>query len=361
MRDVFNFNPGPAMLPEAVLLKAQAEFMDWRGTGMSPMEIGHRSAEFKEMTAQAEADLRELMNISDDYAVLFLPGGATPQFAMAPLNLCQAELPVGYFNTGYWSKKAIKEAQKFREVDILMETEEQDNMHALPKFDVNQLGKDYSYIHYTANETIDGIEMHEVPDTGSIPLVSDFTSTILSHQIDVNKFGIIYAGAQKNLGPSGIAVIIIRKDLIGHAPDTVPSMFNYQIHFDNGSCFNTPPTYNWYMIGLLLEWVKAQGGVKAMAEISQRKINKLYHFIDNNDFYLNKVHPSVRSWMNVPFLLADDTLNAQFLSEAKDNGLVNLAGHRSVGGMRASVYLGMPEEGVDRLVEFMQDFAKKNG
>ena len=360
MSRCFNFSAGPAMLPTAVLEKAQQEMSDWNGTGMSIMEMSHRGKEFMGVAAAAEADLRELMNISDDYSVLFLQGGASAQFAMVPMNLVHDKTSVDYVNTGAWSKKAIAEAKQYAKVNLVASSEAS-NFSDIPAFDDWNLDSKAAYFHYTPNETIGGVEFHWVPETGNVPIVADMSSTILSRPIDVNKFGVIYAGAQKNIGPAGLTIAIVRKDLMGKTLTNTPSIFDYKKVADNDSMLNTPPTYAWYLAGLVFAWLKEQGGLTAMAEINKRKSGKLYAAIDNSDFYANPVAKDCRSWMNVPFTLADAELDKKFLELAEQRGLKTLKGHRSVGGMRASIYNAMPEEGVDALVDFMAEFEKENG
>ncbi len=360
MTRVYNFSAGPAMLPEPVLEQARDELLDWHGTGMSVMEMSHRGKAFVSIAEQAEADLRELMTIPDNYKVLFLQGGASSQFAMVPLNLSQAGQRVDYINTGAWSKKAIAEAKRYCDVHIAGSSEES-NFTTVPAQEALELSADAAYVHYTPNETIGGVEFPYVPETGGVPLVADMSSTILSRPIDVSRYGVIYAGAQKNIGPAGLTIVIVREDLIGHARDITPTMFDYKVHADAGSMYNTPPTYAWYLAGLVFRWLKDLGGLEKMAEINRRKAEKLYAAIDASDFYHNPVDPSCRSWMNVPFTLADPELDATFLKEAEAAGLVTLKGHRSVGGMRASIYNAMPEAGVDALIDFMADFEKRHG
>ncbi|MDJ0832401.1 MAG: 3-phosphoserine/phosphohydroxythreonine transaminase [Gammaproteobacteria bacterium] len=360
MARVFNFSAGPAMLPTEVMQQAQAEMLDWRGSGMSVMEMSHRGKEFMEIATTAEADLRELLAIPDNYKVLFLQGGATTQFAMAPLNLMGRTGKADYANTGSWSKKAIAEGKRFGEVNVCASSEA-DGFNSVPAFDSWDLSADAAYLHITPNETIGGVEYHGLPDSGDVPLVADMSSTILSRPLDVSSYGIIYAGAQKNIGPAGLTLVIIRDDLIGSAGDDCPSMLNYATHAEAGSMSNTPPTYSWYLAGLVFQWLKHKGGLTAMAEINERKAGKLYAAIEANDFYSNPVAPANRSWMNVPFILQDAELDASFLEQAKQLGLVTLKGHRSVGGMRASIYNAMPEQGVDTLIEFMNDFAQQHG
>ena len=356
----FNFSAGPAMLPTAVIERAREEMLDWNGSGMSVMEMSHRGKEFVSIAEKAEADLREILNVPDNYKVLFLQGGASSQFAMVPLNLLRGKSSADYLNTGMWSKKAIAEAKRFCNVNLAGDTSE-DNFTSVPDQESLNLDPNAAYVHYTPNETIGGVEFDYVPETGNAPLVADMSSTSLSRPVNVSKFGIIYAGAQKNIGPSGLTIVIIREDLIGNPADGIPTMFNYATHVDAGSMYNTPPTYNWYVAGLVFEWIKDQGGLSAMAEINERKARKLYTAIDNSGFYANPVAENARSWMNVPFTLADSSLDAEFLSGATERGLLTLKGHRSVGGMRASIYNAMPEKGVDTLISYMQEFEQKNG
>lgn len=350
-----NFSAGPAALPEAVLATAQQELLDWHGKGLSIMEMSHRSKEFVSVAEGAEQDLRELMGIPDNYKVLFLQGGATAQFGMIPLNLLGDKTKADYINTGVWSKKAIKEAQRYCEVNIAATTEA-DNFTKVPTQDELKLDPEAAYVHYTPNETIGGLEFDYIPETGDVPLVADMSSNILSRPIDVSRFGMIYAGAQKNIGPAGLTVVIIREDLLGNALDITPSMYNYAVHAEADSMLNTPPTFGWYLAGLVFKWLKAQGGVDAMAVLNERKAKKLYDYIDNSRFYSNPVALNGRSWMNVPFTLADDSLDKAFLAQAEEAGLLNLKGHRSVGGMRASIYNSVPEASVDALIAFMQKF-----
>jgi len=360
MTRVFNFSAGPGMLPQAVLEKAQQEFMDWNGTGMNVMEMSHRGKEFMSIAEKAEADLRALMAIPDNYKVLFLQGGASQQFTAIPMNLLKGHTRVDYFNTGQWSKKAIAEAKRYCDVHVVASSETQ-NFCTVPKKEDWQLKPNAAYVHYTTNETIGGVEFDDVPDTGDVPLVADMSSTILSRPIEVSKFGMIYAGAQKNIGPAGLTIVIIREDLVGDSMLGTPVTLDYQIQADNGSMYNTPPTYAIYLAGLVFQWLIEQGGLNAMAELNERKANKLYHAIDHsNGFYSNPVPIPYRSWMNVPFVLKNAALDAEFLAQAKQRGLTTLKGHRSVGGMRASIYNAMPEDGVDALVSFMHDFADKH-
>ena len=360
MARVYNFSAGPAMLPEAVLQQAQEEMLDWQGSGMSVMEMSHRGKEFMSIAAQAEADLRELMAIPENYKVLFLQGGASSQFAMVPMNLLRGKNSADYINTGAWSKKAIAEAKRYCSVNIAATSEASNFSNAPAQADLD-LNADAAFVHYTPNETIGGVEFGYIPETGDVPLVADMSSTILSRPIDVSKFGVIYAGAQKNIGPSGLTVLIVRDDLIGQTIDATPTMFDYAAHASADSMYNTPPTYTWYLAGLAFAHLKNNGGLAAMAEINERKAAKLYAAIDNSDFYANPVALDSRSWMNIPFTLADAELDAVFLKEAAERGLKTLKGHRSVGGMRASIYNAMPEAGVDALIELMADFEQRHG
>ncbi len=362
MRKVYNFSAGPAMLPEEVLLQAQAEMLDWHGTGMSIMELGHRGPEFKVVAEQAEADLRELMNIPEEYHVLFLAGGATVQFAMVPINLFNGKRTADYIDTGIWSKKAIDEAKRYGSVNIAAKTEKMDGLAYIPAQSEWTLNPDAAYVHFTPNETIEGIEFHWVPKTGQVPLVADMTSMILSKPIDVRDYGIIYAGVQKNIGQAGLNIVIIHDDLIQDPLPGTPTLYSYKVQAENKSFYNTPPTYSWYIAGLVLAWMKRHGGVKAFAELNQRKAKKLYSYIDShNGFYVNNVHPDCRSIMNVPFNLVNTDLNETFLEEAAKAHLTNLKGHRLSGGVRASMYNAMPEAGTDALIDFMKEFARKYG
>jgi len=357
MTRVFNFSAGPAVIPEEVLTQAREELLDWNGSGMSVMEMSHRGKEFISIAEQAEADLRELMAIPSNYKVLFLQGGASGQFAMIPMNIAGKDASADYINTGAWSKKAISEAKHITNVNVAATTESE-NFTRAPAQSELKLNPTAAYLHYTPNETIGGVEFPYIPEAGQVPLVADMSSTILSRPVDVSRFGIIYAGAQKNIGPAGLTVVIVRDDLIGKASN-IPSIFDYKSHVENDSMLNTPPTYAWYIAGLVFKWLKSKGGLSGMAEINQRKASKLYAAIDGSSFYKNPVEKGSRSWMNVPFTLANPDLDADFLSEAKKQGLVTLKGHRSVGGMRASIYNAMPEEGIDALIAFMADFEKR--
>lgn len=361
MSRVYNFSAGPAMLPEAVLQQAQDEMLDWQGSsGMCVMEMSHRGKEFVSIAEQAEADLRELLNIPTNYKVLFLQGGASTQFAMVPLNLLRGSNQADYLNTGLWSEKAVAEAKKYCQVNVVADGKPS-KYTTVPPSTTWKRNSYAAFFHYTPNETINGLEMHSLPEV-EIPLVADMSSTILSRPIDVSKFALIYAGAQKNIGPAGLVISIIREDLTDIIMPGTPTMLSYKTHIENGSMYNTPPTYAWYIAGLVFKWLKSLGGLTEMGNRNQRKAEMLYAAIDNSGgFYKNPVDLTYRSWMNVPFALKDDALNDTFLKEAKAAGLVALGGHRSVGGMRASIYNAMPEEGVTALVNFMGDFAQRKG
>ncbi|HEX7047187.1 MAG TPA: 3-phosphoserine/phosphohydroxythreonine transaminase [Gammaproteobacteria bacterium] len=360
MSEIYNFSAGPAALPADVMQRAKEEFLDVNGSGLSAMEMSHRSKAFLTIAERAEADLRELLSIPSNYKVLFLQGGATLQYDMVPLNLLREKKRADYFRTGHWSAKAVEEAKRFCTINLAVDTEAE-KYSCLPDSTQWKLDSNAAYVHYTPNETIHGVEFHEIPDVGNVPLVADMSSNILSRPIDVAKFGVIYAGAQKNIGPAGLTVVIVRDDLIGHFPEHLPSMLDYEAHAKAGSMYNTPPTYPWYLAGLVFQWLKEQGGVAAMEKVNIRKSEKLYGFIDASDFYANPVAPENRSRMNVPFTLATPDLDNVFLEEADNAGLKNLAGHRAVGGMRASIYNAMPEAGVDALVDFMRGFEQRHG
>lgn len=346
------------MLPDAVMAQAQQEMLDWNSTGMSVMEMSHRGTAYTEIAQQAETDLRELMGISDEYAVLFLQGGASSQFSMVPMNLLRGRQQVDYLNTGIWSEKAIAEARRYANVNVVTDSKP-NHFTTIADRQEWQLSDAPAYVHYTPNETIHGIEFADIPDVSQRTLVADMSSTILSRPIDVNRFGLIYAGAQKNIGPAGLCIVIVRRELLGQTLPGTPVMFDYKIHADNGSMYNTPATYSWYLAGLVFKWLKQQGGLQKMGEINARKASKLYHAIDSSAFYANPVDLRYRSWMNIPFTLADDTLDSVFLTEAAKNNLLALKGHRDLGGMRASIYNAMPEKGVDTLIEFMSDFERR--
>ncbi|MFV0451240.1 MAG: 3-phosphoserine/phosphohydroxythreonine transaminase [Propioniciclava sp.] len=357
---VYNFSAGPAMLPTEVLERAQSELLDWQGLGMSVMEVSHRSKEFVACAANVEASLREVMGISEDYACLFLQGGALGQFAATPLNLTAEGGRVAHLVTGDWGTKAVKEAQKYAEVSIVAD-EAASNYTQVPAEGSFVVEPDAAYLHYTPNETIRGVEFGYVPDAGDVPVVADMSSTILSRPVDVSRFGVIYAGAQKNMGPSGLVVVIVRRDLLGRARPTTPTVWDWTVQAGADSMINTPPTFGWYLLGLELDWIRDQGGLAGLADRNREKAATLYSFIDGSDFYSNPVDPAARSWMNVPFLVADPTLEKPFVAEAAAAGLTNLAGHRSVGGMRASLYNAMPPEGVQALVAFMAEFERTHG
>jgi phosphoserine aminotransferase len=356
---VFNFAAGPAALPLQVLEQARDEMTDWRGSGMSVMEISHRSKAFIGVATEAEADLRELLAIPADYKVLFMQGGATGQFAAIPMNLTQADSSVDYLNTGAWSKKALGEARRYCSVNVAADSAAS-NYTTVPARSEWKLTPGAAYVHYTPNETIGGVEFPFVPQVDA-PLVADMSSTILSRPIDVSRFGLIYAGAQKNIGPSGLCVVIVREDLIGRARPGTPGVWDYKAMADEGSMLNTPPTFAWYFAGLVFKWLKKQGGLAAAAERNRAKAELLYATIDASGFYRNPVDPACRSRINVPFILAAPTLDKTFLAEAGNAGLKNLEGHRSVGGMRASLYNATSIEAVRALTEFMLDFARRHG
>jgi len=360
MSRAYNFCAGPAALPTAVLERASAEMVDWRNKGLSLMEMSHRHKDVVEVCKKAELDLRDLMNIPENYKVMFMQGGASSQFAMIPLNLANKSGKVDQIVTGQWSKKAHAEGKRFADVNLAATTADNNFTSAPAQSDLN-LTADADYVHYCPNETIGGVAFDYIPETGDVPLVADLSSAILSEPLDVSKFGMIYAGAQKNIGPAGLCVVIVREDLIGNAQAITPTMMDYKVCADADSMYNTPPTYSWYLSGLVFEWLKEQGGVEAMAEVNRRKAKALYDFIDGNDFYANPVAVNNRSIMNVPFTLADSNLDKLFLQESEAAGLLNLAGHRSVGGMRASIYNAVPEQAVTALIEFMADFARRNG
>jgi len=357
---VFNFAAGPATLPLEVLEQARDEMTDWQGAGMSVMEVSHRSKSFVAVARTAEADLRELLAVPAGYKVLFLQGGATGQFSAVPLNLASADAVADYINTGQWSKKAIVEAGRYLKVNVAAD-EKASNYSTTPGQAALRLTPGAAYVHYTPNETIGGVEFPYVPDAGEAPLVADMSSTILSRPIDVSRFGLIYAGAQKNIGPSGLTVVIVREDLVGRARPGTPAVFDYQAMVEAESMLNTPPTFGWYIAGLVFSWLKRQGGLAAVGERNRAKAERLYGAIDSSAFYANPVDPACRSWMNVPFTMARPELEKTFLAEAAQAGLANLEGHRSVGGMRASIYNAMPMAGVEALVSFMADFERRHG
>ncbi len=361
MTRAYNFSAGPATLPESVLQQAQAEMLEWHGAGASIVELSHRGPEFLQVAQEAEADLRRLMSIPDDYAVLFLQGGATGQQALIPLNIASPGQKADYVLTGHWGKTAIKQARPYVDVNIAASSEA-GGYRDIPARGTWQLSDDAAYVHVTANETIHGVEFRDIPDVGDVPLVADFSSSIVSEPLDVSRFGVIYAGAQKNLGPVGISVVIIRRDLLERAGQPRADIFTYASHEAKESMLNTPPTWNWYLAGLVFKWMLAQGGVEAFADLNRRKSGLLYDVIDNSGgFYRNEVDPAARSRMNVPFFLKDESLDKPFLAEARDAGLISLKGHRALGGMRASIYNAMPEAGVEALASFMRDFQQRKG
>ncbi|RAR59017.1 phosphoserine aminotransferase [Onishia taeanensis] len=362
----YNFCAGPAALPTAVLEKAREELLDYQGRGLSVMEMSHRSAEFVAIAEQAEADLRELLAVPDNYRVLFLQGGASMQFAMLPYNLLGQGGTPNYLYTGIWGKKAIAEARHLAGAHVAASSEA-NGLIAVPRQADIALSSDAAYLHYTSNETIGGLEFDYVPegrlaDGSEVPVVCDMSSSILSGPLDVSRFGVIYAGAQKNIGPAGLTLVIVRDDLLDRARPDTPTMFNYKVMAEHGSMYNTPPTYSWYLAGLVFQWLKHEiGGLEAMNALNNRKAAKLYDAIDQSGMYSNPIAVANRSRMNVPFVLADDRLDRAFLAESEEAGLLNLKGHRSVGGMRASLYNAVPESGVDTLVEFMADFERRRG
>ncbi len=359
MARVYNFSAGPAVLPEPVLQKAADEMLDYKGTGMSVMEMSHRSSAFKEIIDSAEDNLRKLMDVPENYHILFLQGGASSQFAMVPLNLIGRTGKADYINTGAWSKKAIAEAKRYGEVRVAASSEETE-FNCIPEINREMFDPAASYVHITTNNTIYGTVFHTPPETGALPLVADMSSNILSQVYDVSKFGLLYAGAQKNIGPAGLTVIIVREGLVGSALEITPKIFNYTTHVEAGSLFNTPPTYGIYIANLVFEWLLDLGGVTAIEEINREKAAMLYNFLDNSSLFTGKVAKKDRSIMNVTFYLPDEKLNEQFIKEASDHGLVMLKGHRSVGGMRAGIYNAMPVDGVRKLVDFMKKFELQN-
>ena len=359
MSRCYNFCAGPAALPESVLEIARNDMLEWHGKGLSLMEMSHRSPEVVGVVNHAEQTLRSLLGISDDYAVLFLQGGASTQFGSVPLNLLGDKLSADYVNTGQWSKKAIEEGRRYCEVNVVASSQDT-NFSTIPPQDQWQLGNDAAYLHYTPNETIGGVEYFWTPQV-EVPLVADMSSTILSRPTRVEDFGVIYAGAQKNIGPSGLTLVIVRRDLLGRANAMCPAMLNWQLAADNESMYNTPPTFALYLAALVFDWLVEQGGLLGIETINRRKAQKLYAAIDNSDFYANPVELPSRSLMNVTFTLADAALDKHFLTESESAGLLNLKGHRSVGGMRASLYNAVSEAAVDALIAFMLDFEQRNG
>jgi len=357
MNRVYNFSAGPSVLPEEVLKTAQSEMLCYGTSGMSVMEMSHRSKDYEAIINGAEELLREIMNIPSNYKVLFLQGGASLQFSAIPLNLMTKYKKAQFINTGMWSKKAISEAKRYGTVDVVASSEDK-NFSYVPK--VKEFAKDIDYVYICSNNTIYGTRFNYVPETGDVPLVSDMSSCILSERIDVSKYGLIFAGAQKNMGPAGLTVVIVREDLIGYEAENTPTIMKYSIQAENGSMYNTPPTYAIYICKLVLEWVKAKGGLEAMEKINKEKAKILYDFLDSSKLFRSTTAVEDRSLMNVPFVTGNEELDKAFISEATKAGFVNLKGHRSVGGMRASIYNAMPIEGVTKLVEFMADFEKRN-
>jgi phosphoserine aminotransferase len=361
MSRAYNFSAGPAALPEAVLRQAQEELLEWGGERASVMEISHRSKSFETMAARAESDLRELLSIPANYRVLFLQGGATQHFAQIPMNLARPDQTADYIVTGAWGQKAVAEGKPYVQVNIAA-TSEANNFTGIPPRGEWKLTPGAAYVHLTPNETIHGVEFHGTPEVGDAPLVADLSSTILSRPIDVSKYGLIYAGAQKNIGPSGLVVVIVRDELLERAPNKAAKIFSYAAHAKENSLLNTPPTFAWYLAGLVFQWMKREGGMAAFAERNRRKAELIYGAIDaSSGYYRNPVEKAARSWMNVPFTLHDAALDETFLAESKAAGLLTLKGHRAVGGMRASIYNAMPIEGVQALVDFMGEFARKHG
>jgi phosphoserine aminotransferase len=360
MSRVFNFSAGPATLPLSVLQQVQSELLDWHGSGMSVMEMSHRDKDFMSIAAEAEKDLRELLGVPAGYKVLFLQGGAMGQFAAVPMNLLRGKNSADYVVTGSWSQKAIKEVARYAKANTAAKPAEGKFNH-IPQRSSWKLDPDAAYVYYTPNETIEGVEFGYVPEVGQVPLVADFSSTFLSRPLDVSRFGLIYAGAQKNAGAAGITFVIVREDLIGQALPVTPSVFDYKQMADNDSMLNTPPCFAWYVSGLVFKWLKSEGGLVKVGERNERKAKLLYDLIDSQSFYRNPVAKADRSWMNVVFTLADANLDADFLKGAAKAGLPGLKGHRSVGGMRASIYNAMPEAGVQALVDYMKEFARTKG
>lgn len=359
MSRVYNFSAGPSMLPVEVLERAQKEMVEYGSAGMSVMEMSHRSKDYEAIIQGAEALVRELMHVPDNYKVLFLQGGGSSQFTMIPMNLANKNKKCDIVITGQWAKKACQEAERYITVNKVASSADK-TFSYIPKLDPATFSKDADYFYICMNNTIYGTKFKELPDTGNVPLVADISSMVMSEEIDVSKFGLLFAGAQKNLGPAGVTLVIVREDLIGNEMDITPVMFNYKIHADNGSMYNTPPTYAIYVLKLVLEWIKERGGVKALQEINEKKAKILYDYLDQSALFKGTVVPEDRSLMNVPFVTGDETLDAKFVKDAKEAGLVNLKGHRTVGGMRASIYNAMPVEGVQALVDFMKKFEAEN-
>lgn len=358
MSRIFNFNAGPAALPQSVLEQVRDELLDWHGSGMSVMEMSHRAQPYMTIAAEAEADLRKLMGVPSNYKILFLQGGATAQFAVVPMNLLRGRAGADYVITGAWGKKAAKECAKYGKVNVAAQPA---SFTSVPPQSSWTLDPQAAYVHYTPNETIEGVEFQWVPETGDVPLVADFSSSFLSRPVDVSRFGLIYAGAQKNAGPAGLTVVIVRDDLIGQVHAACPSMFDYQAVADNDSMLNTPPTFSWYVSGLVFKWILEQGGLAGIGALNQRKSQRLYDYIDSEPFYRNPVAKADRSWMNVVFTLADDSQDKPFLDGAKAAGFAGLKGHRAVGGMRASLYNATSDAAVIALVDYMKEFVRRRG
>lgn len=356
---VYNFSAGPAMMPEQVLKRAADEMLEYGDSGQSVMEMSHRSKEYQAIIDSVEAKLRQVMSIPDNYKVLFLQGGASSQFAMIPLNLMNRNNKADFVITGQWANKAYQEASRYGKCNVVASSKDK-TFSYIPELDKSKFDPEADYFHICYNNTIYGTRFNELPDTGDVPLIADMSSCILSEPVDVSKFGLIYAGAQKNMGPAGLTVVIIREDLIGNAMDITPTMFNYKIHADNGSMYNTPPTYGIYILGLVLDWIIEKGGLAEMAKLNRRKAELLYNYLDSSKLFKATVSGKDRSLMNIPFVTGSDELDAKFVCEAKKEELINLKGHRTVGGMRASIYNAMPCEGVEKLVEFMRKFEAEN-
>ncbi len=359
MARVYNFSAGPSMLPEEVLKKAASEMLDYKGSGQSVMEMSHRSKIYQSIIDEAQSLIRELMNIPDNYKVLFLQGGASTQFAAIPLNFMNGSGKADYVITGQWAKKAFAEAQKYGDVKVVASSADK-TFSYIPKTTKEDFRQDADYAYICMNNTIYGTVYKELPDTGDVPLIADISSCFLSEPIDVSKFAVVYGGAQKNVAPAGLTIVIVREDFLGKARDITPTMLDYKVHADNGSMYNTPPCYTIYICKLVLEWIKGLGGLEKMKEINEKKAKLLYDFLDSSKMFRGTVVPEDRSLMNVPFVTDSDELNAKFIKEAEANGFVNLKGHRTVGGMRASIYNAMPIEGVEKLVAFMKKFEEEN-
>lgn len=359
MQPIYNFSAGPAALPREVMQEAQAEFISWQGRDVSIIEVGHRTEWFMQLAEQAERDLRALLAIPSNYHVLFLAGGASLQFAMVPLNLLGGKTTADYFNTGIWSQKAIAEAKRYCQVNVAVDSAS-NHFTSVPDSTEWHLNPEAAYVHYTANETISGVEFPFIPEVGTVPLVSDVTSNILSAPLDVSRFGLLYAGAQKNISASGLTIVIVRADLVGNALPFTPTIYNYKVQAENHSLYNTPPTFAWYLAALVFKWLRQQGGLGMMAQLNARKSVRLYQFIDSSKLYKNNIDPRYRSRMNITFYLTKPALEPLFLVEAERAGLLGLRGHRLAGGMRASIYNAMPEAGVDALLTFMSDFERKH-